>query len=194
MFSTFSDPLFVPSRVFSEDADTGHKHRVSSTCLLPDNVPAVQLINKRVLALLQSLPLPHDGLEALQLVRYGSSEYFDAHYDWFDTLIREKGWHGRLYNRLASIFFYLDANCTGGETWFSEFPEGLAEKMGDDVVRKADGEKKGIVFKPRRGSGVMWVNLLESGYGNPDTIHAGLPLVEGSKVGMNVWIKRSFYG
>jgi len=180
-------PLYTPSRVFGSES-LAHKHRVSSTCLLPPD-PVVKVVNTRILAFLSSLSLPNAGLETLQLVKYGPGEYFDAHYDWFDSLEREKGWNGRLYNRLASIFFYLEANCTGGDTWFPEITgvrkDGLEEGVFADV-------EKGVAFRPKVGSGVFWVNLLENGLGDGRTIHAGLPLKDGSKVGMNVWIKRSF--
>lgn len=179
------------------------------------------------------------GLEPLQLVKYAPSQYYHHHVDWFDTLIRDdilgrggrgKG-KGRLYNRVASFFIYLEDDCVGGGT---EFPD---LKLDDSVLYARNGratdslasaayagsaslgdhgepseeldfweERVNIdrrenkssqhpqvtIFKPRKGSGVFWVNLHESGFGDPRVRHAGLPVQEGQKVGMNIWVKRDF--
>lgn len=53
-------------------------------------------------------------------------------------------------------------------------------------------EDGGVTFKPRKGSGVFWVNLDEVGFGSGKVSHAGLLVEEGEKVGMNIWVKRSF--
>lgn len=59
----------------------------------------------------------------------------------------------------------------------------------DDKDTSADGrdEKKGVVFAPRRGSALFWVNLHANGTGDERTVHAGLPLNGGRKTGMNLW-------
>ena len=62
------------------------------------------------------------------------------------------------------------------------------EEIGDNTLQP----DKGTIFKPRKGSGVFWVNLHESGFGDPRVTHAGLPVREGKKVGMNIWVKRDF--
>jgi prolyl 4-hydroxylase len=53
-------------------------------------------------------------------------------------------------------------------------------------------QAQGTIFKPRKGSGIFWVNLHESGFGDQRVMHAGLPVREGEKVGMNIWVKRDF--
>jgi len=216
---TIANPLFAPSRVFSSDeALDSRPPRLSSTCLLPSNDPVVKEVEDRIHALLVESKsfLPEHrgldidsfaGLENLQLVRYGEGEYFDPHYDWFDSLQREKGWRGHLYNRAASFFFYLVADCEGGETWFPKImldegvditipvanSDGEGEKQEQILATAEEREgRPGLVFKPRAGSGVFWVNLDEQGYGDERTIHAGVPLKRGKKVGMNVWVKKSF--
>ena len=151
--------------------------------------------------------------------------------DWFDALIRDgargKG-QGRLYNRVASFFIYLEDDCVGGGTQFPAlkledsmiFAEAIkgsldAERFGSTPQRKHrnpaeklqywrerveiedHGDKtylreNGTIFKPRKGSGIFWVNLHESGFGDTRVTHAGLPVREGKKVGMNIWVKRDF--
>lgn len=34
---------------------------------------------------------------------------------------------------------------------------------------------------------LFWRNLLPNGQGDPRTLHAGMPLTKGIKVGLNIW-------
>ncbi|KIV78809.1 hypothetical protein PV11_06419 [Exophiala sideris] len=156
-------------------------------------------------------PLSYYDLEKLQLVKYLPSQYYHHHMDWFDTLMRDDSpaGRGRYFNRVASFFIYLDDTCTGGGTEFPELQFDL-ESLDESGVRgsaefwreridfdrqRQKGEEKvssGISFKPRKGSGVFWVNLLPIGYGDERLTHAGLPVEQGQKVGMNIWVKRDF--
>jgi prolyl 4-hydroxylase len=50
----------------------------------------------------------------------------------------------------------------------------------------------GVVFRPVQGNAVFWRNLKGSGkgwVGDRRTVHAGLPVQRGEKVGMNVWTR-----
>lgn len=55
--------------------------------------------------------------------------------------------------------------------------------------------EKGVTFRPVQGNAVYWDNLLprtagdESRTGDPRTLHAGLPVVTGEKIGMNIWTR-----
>lgn len=91
---------------------------------------------------------------------------------------------------------FLEDNCTGGETYFplvdvGEISSGLAGKVmkggRSDVEEERD---KGVKFKPIIGNAIFWVNLDEQGRGDERVVHAGLPLGEGEKVGLNIWPRR----
>ncbi|KKY17641.1 putative 2og-fe oxygenase family protein [Phaeomoniella chlamydospora] len=131
-------------------------------------------------------------------------------------------WHGgegRLYNRVASFFVYLKASedIEGGGTNFPliDFdPKNLDPRTvdslnrlisnGDIIVKPpkpadtpesqsaSEGPLSGLTFNPKAGSAVFWVNLHPSGLGDDRTLHAGLPVTKGEKVGMNLWVKRDF--
>jgi hypothetical protein len=58
--------------------------------------------------------------------------------------------------------------------------------------QKISQSTRGTTFKPRKGSGIFWVNLHASGFGDQRVKHAGLPVQQGQKVGMNIWVKRDF--
>lgn len=47
----------------------------------------------------------------------------------------------------------------------------------------------GLVFKPLAGNAVYWENFRPDGTGRgwDETWHAGLPVVRGTKVGLNIW-------
>ena len=239
--------LFVPSQVFTQDSKSP-QHRTSSSCSLPPNELLPSVVAARAISFLDSISakssslasptLSYYGLEPLQLVKYATSQYYRHHVDWFDDLIRDdvpgkgargKG-RGRLYNRVASFFLYLEDDCVGGGT---EFPDLILDNstifaglggVGEGPVIENSGsveqdeqsehwgklgfwkdrveiedrkdtippQAQGTTFKPRKGSGIFWVNLHESGFGDQRVRHAGLPVREGEKVGMNIWVKRDF--
>lgn len=192
-----TDKLFVPSRVYSPGSSS---HRNSSSCVLPSSDPFHDLVVGRSKTFLDRVIEEHPtsglsyfDIEPLQLVRYGPSEYYHAHVDWFDTLHRDKkGWNSRLYNRGASFFIYLEDGCVGGAT---HFPHIVASESASQVAQLEQlmtMEDDGVAFKPKRGNGLFWVNLEPGGFGDDRLIHAGLPLKQGRKVGMNIWVKRDF--
>lgn len=58
-----------------------------------------------------------------------------------------------------------------------------------------DGEEEeteGVTFLPIPGNALYWENLREDGSGIEETIHAGLPVTSGVKVGMNIWTWKEF--
>jgi prolyl 4-hydroxylase len=46
-----------------------------------------------------------------------------------------------------------------------------------------------VTFKPIAGNAVFWMNLKDGGKGEGDlkTLHAGLPVTSGTKMGLNIW-------
>ena len=49
------------------------------------------------------------------------------------------------------------------------------------------GDDVGVVFRARKGAAVFWMNFDDDGRGYRETIHAGLPVEEGVKIGLNIW-------
>ena len=45
------------------------------------------------------------------------------------------------------------------------------------------------VFQPRRGRALAWNNLHANGAPNPDTLHAGLPVLQGAKTIITKWFR-----
>lgn len=49
-----------------------------------------------------------------------------------------------------------------------------------------DGDE-GVTFKATKGNAVFWMNFDADGRGYEETIHAGMPVTSGTKVGLNIW-------
>lgn len=141
---------------------------------------------------------PTEPFSLPQLVRYYESQRYDLHTDFWPTHQLMKDGSGRQYNRPASFFVFLRANCTGGGTWFPE-----VDVLERDVARGGEleglfggkverGKERGVVFKPVVGNALFWVNIDARGKGDKRMVHAGLPVGEGEKIGMNLW-PRKFY-
>jgi prolyl 4-hydroxylase len=156
-----------------------------------------------------SMLLPSEPFSIPQLVRYYPSQKYDLHTDfWPQHQVLNDG-SGRRFNRVASFFVFLRANCTKGETYFplvdvldQDDPkrdnggEGeITSIWADGKVSRGEknGEKRGVKFKPIAGNAIFWVNLDGQGNGDRRLVHAGLPVGEGEKVGLNIW-PRKFYG
>jgi prolyl 4-hydroxylase len=110
---------------------------------------------------------------------YGVNGEYQLHYDWFDD---PKVYGG---NVASTFFVYIYADCTGGGTHFPELKvprDGLCEFLECDRPLE-----DGSTFKPIRGNAVYFKNLQANGTGHPKTIHAGMPVTSGRKMGMNLW-------
>jgi hypothetical protein len=146
----------VPSRVYSPGSLS---HRNSSSCVLPASDPTHDDLVARSKSFLDEVvkAYPAAGLsyfdfKPLQLVRYGPSQYLNAHVDWFDALHREnKGWGSKLYNRGASFFIYLEDGCVGGVTHFPEISADLYHSQTAALEPLISTDGKGISFMPKKG-------------------------------------------
>ena len=83
----------------------------------------------------------------------------------------------------------IDADCEHCGTQFPRLSVDWTQKdpRWCDFVECDELEK--LTVKAIPGSAVFWKNLHETGWGNPKTLHAGLPVENGSKVGVNIWTR-----
>jgi prolyl 4-hydroxylase len=152
--------------------------------------------------------VPVQRLEGLQVVKYPINGYYKTHVDRIgdhcvDDLCQKTG------DRETSLFLYLQADCKGGATEFSEMalPGGVDEELWcrfldcDDANGNRDGNEqttdangtgvrgeggRTLKFRPKAGNAIFWENLDEFGRGIWKVAHAGMPVTEGTKIGMNI--------
>jgi prolyl 4-hydroxylase len=135
----------------------------------------VQCIESRALSF-QGWPTD-TFIEKLWTQRYNVSGHYALHYDWSSA--------NPIARRVSSFMVYLEDECEGGGTKFPRLPPQTDEKWCEFVECPSDGE--GVTFKPKKGSAVFWRNFDESGRGYKETIHAGMPVTSGTKIGLNIW-------
>jgi prolyl 4-hydroxylase len=97
------------------------------------------------------------------------------------------------------VWVDADKELEGGGTEFPHLRRGSDDAKWCELVDCAtgsnstqpgiEGTSEGVVFKPVPGNAVYWENFRsdgsDAGYG--ETWHAGLPVIKGTKVGLNIW-------
>jgi hypothetical protein len=98
-------------------------------------------------------------------------------------------------NRISSIFAYLDVNCIGGTTEFPQIPRPLKVEWCDLLVCEDENgdEVEHLEIRPILGNAIFWWNLGTDGEGDARTLHAGLPVIKGTKAGLNIWTREKAY-
>jgi prolyl 4-hydroxylase len=82
---------------------------------------------------------------------------------------------------------YLEDGCEGGGTHFPRLKGREDERWCEFLECGGDGDRDGVTFKPRKGAAVFWRNFDEDGKGYKETVHAGMPVTKGTKIGLNIW-------
>ena len=120
-------------------------------------------------------------MEPLLVQRYNVDGFYSYHFDWDESIS-----HG---NRVTTFMSYLVANCTGGGTNFPFVNQPKDRRWCE--ITECDEESRdgyqGVIFKPIVGSAVFWENFWPNGTGHKGVYHAGLPVLSGMKVGLNIW-------
>jgi prolyl 4-hydroxylase len=131
-------------------------------------------------------------LEKLRVQRYFTGGHYNHHFDWN---LAHGGW-----GRVSSFMVWVDDGDGELEGGGTEFPLLKPKRdprwcrfvectdIGDDDAEVHE-KRSGVIFKPIPGNAVYWENFRSdgSGRGFQETWHAGLPVVKGVKVGLNIW-------
>lgn len=160
-----------------EVSDTDKKQRDSETAWLWSPDPVVDCIRARA-SEFQGFA-PNSTIEGLGVNRYGPGGSFGLHVDWDKDRKKQ-------YDRQTSFFVTLEDDCIGGSTYFPlvNIPEWRKKSW----CKLLDcSYEEGVAVRPITGNAVFWVNFAEGGTGIDETIHTGQPVIEGTKIGMNIW-------
>ncbi|KAL1496403.1 hypothetical protein AB1Y20_016358 [Prymnesium parvum] len=160
-----------PSRVVNYDAtgETGVQcdARTSESCKI--SVKSDGVVRRVVQRAAYLAGLTPQHAEAVQVVHYRPGQQYRAHHDWFSpTDSRYPAKTAVMGNRLLSFFVYLEECTSGGRTVFPTL---------------------GLQFPPKTGTALVWYNLDRHGTLDERTLHAGEPVTEGEKWGMNIWLR-----
>ena len=116
------------------------------------------------------------NLEGWQFIKYDVGGEYIPHFD-FDSNLDNRHNKIRLANagglRLKSIIIYLNEDFEGGETAFT---------------------KLNLKIKPETGKLLIWENVHPNRKLNTDTIHAGLPVIKGTKYVLITWLRETPFG
>ncbi|KAK0621050.1 putative prolyl 4-hydroxylase 6 [Lasiodiplodia hormozganensis] len=160
--------------------------RSSMSAVVPDD-PVVACVEQRAVDF-QGFA-PRDRLEDVQVVKYGVSDHFRPHFDWFA---------GMANPRVSTFFVYLacddgetgSGECQGGATQFPHYEGRFPAKWCGWIDCEDDSGVGGVAFAPKVGNAVFWENLYPNGTGHPGVWHAGMPVKKGRKVGLNIFTRR----
>ena len=153
-----------PSTLLSKSADKAFRTSDSGDMVRYSDL--VRPIDESIAALLGIVP---ENGETMQGQRYAPEQHFRAHHDYFHE--SEPYWPGMRDSggqRTWTAMVYLNDVEEGGATWFP-----LA----------------GVRVRPKRGLLLAWNNMAPDGRPNMQTLHEGMPVVEGVKYIVTKWFR-----
>ncbi|CAN2390965.1 Prolyl 4-hydroxylase subunit alpha-3 [Pristimantis euphronides] len=159
-------PWLLRSVVASGVQQAQAEYRISKSAWLKDTVdPVIRSLDVRIAAA-TGLYAKAPYAEYLQVVNYGIGGHYEPHFD-HATSMKSPVYRTNTGNRIATFMIYLSSVDLGGSTAF------IYANFSTPVVKNA---------------AVFWWNLHRNGEGNEDTLHAGCPVLVGSKWVANKWI------
>ncbi|WP_374283563.1 prolyl hydroxylase family protein [Novosphingobium sp.] len=160
-----------PSDLLDQGNGYEGAYRTSYSGDVNRNDPFVQMIERRID---DTLGLPHECGETIQGQRYDPGQEFREHMDWFWTKApywKQEAKRGG--QRCFTAMIYLNDVEEGGETHFPNI---------------------GVTIAPQQGALIVWNNACPDGSLNQDTIHAGRPVVRGTKYIITKWYRTRRWG
>jgi prolyl 4-hydroxylase len=159
-FINMAAPRLMPSNVV--DPKTGgtlkSELRTShSMHFVPSMYDPVTAQLVKGIAAIAALPPAH--AEPLGVLRYGPGQEYRPHYDYYTDDKHQA-------QRVTTVFVYLNHVEEGGGT---DFP------------------RLGVKVDPARGKAVKFLNCDATAKPNPETLHAGLPVIRGEKWLATLW-------
>ncbi|XP_053954579.1 prolyl 4-hydroxylase subunit alpha-2 [Anastrepha ludens] len=140
--------------------------RVSQQAWLEYETPTMKYIY-RMVSTISGLDLTN--AEAMQVANYGVGGQYDPHFDYFGIVEQNcSKWIG---DRLATHLFYISDVEQGGYTVFPVL---------------------NVYSQPVKGAMVMWHNLHKSLDPDSRTLHAGCPVIKGTKRISTVWVHSGY--
>jgi prolyl 4-hydroxylase len=183
-------PTMEYSNVVLMDHDIGRPasdFRTSQTTFLDSNRdhqdPILTDIDYRTASLIR---IPRNHQEPVQVLRYGISEKYSSHHDFFDPKSYQSDietlqliQNGKR-NRFVTVFWYLSTVEEGGETIFPR-AYGQIESSSNDC-------NTGLKVKPEIGKVIIFYNMKYDGTTDTQSLHGACPVINGTKWAANKWV------
>ncbi|WP_332852879.1 2OG-Fe(II) oxygenase [Duganella sp. S19_KUP01_CR8] len=156
----------------ADGASVVHEGRTSEMAFIQRGEAEVaERIEQRLAALAH---WPPECSEPFQLQKYGVTQEYRPHYDWLDPDSSGHRSHlARGGQRLATFILYLSDVEQGGGTVFP----GL-----------------GLEVYPKKGNALWFLNTDPNHQPDKQTLHGGAPVVSGTKIIANKWLRQGRYG
>lgn len=156
----------------ADGASVVHEGRTSEMAFIQRGEAEVaERIDRRLAAIAHWSP---ECSEPFQLQKYGKTQEYRPHYDWLDPDSAGHRAHlARGGQRLATFVLYLCDVAQGGGTVFPNL---------------------GLEVFPKKGSALWFLNTDSNHQPDPQTLHGGAPVVSGTKIIANKWLRQERYG
>ncbi|MBA5639602.1 2OG-Fe(II) oxygenase [Duganella sp. LX20W] len=167
------DGRYARSTVTSEEdgASTVHDGRTSEMAFIQRGECALADRIEQRLAVIAQWPVERG--EPFQLQKYGVAQEYRPHFDWLNPDSDGHRAHLRRGGqRLATFILYLSDVEQGGGTAFPNI---------------------GLEVFPRKGNALFFLNTDASRRPDQQTLHAGCPVVCGTKIIANKWLRAGVY-
>ncbi|XP_074646484.1 prolyl 4-hydroxylase subunit alpha-1-like [Tubulanus polymorphus] len=171
---------FARSHVLAtEEVHSISENRISESAWLEDDLDdpedLISKLSRRVEHLTGLSTLLRDRkspCEDFQVLNYGIGGMYEPHHDFYDIDAFERygDKDSKVFgsgNRIATWMFYINDVKAGGATVFPEL---------------------GVRIPVVKGAAAFWYNLYRNGTGDSRTLHAGCPVLMGSKWVANKWM------
>ena len=160
-----------PSSVLStETGEVDNRYRIANSCWIPDEkLDSIKYIKQKIA---EHTGLPVENQESPHLVRYDIGGKYEPHNDYF-LQTEEPTYTNQCVNRggqrTYTCIIYLNEGFFGGETDFPQI---------------------NLSIKPEEGKFVYWKNM-EGSEPITQSLHAALPIKEGTKWVLIIWVREN---
>ncbi|NYE61939.1 prolyl 4-hydroxylase [Duganella sp. 1224] len=156
----------------ADGASVVHEGRTSEMAFIQRGEAEVaERIDRRLAAIAHWTP---ECSEPFQLQKYDRTQEYRPHYDWLDPDSAGHRSHlARGGQRLATFVLYLCDVEAGGGTVFPNL---------------------GLEVFPKKGHALWFLNTDSNHQPDPQTLHGGAPVVRGTKIIANKWLRQERYG